>query len=140
MSRLSPICYVRSLAEYPFSRSRSFTAALGARTPLVTMARFPSFLPYSATLSSRSSRSVAPSRALMHQPLSRLRPSDRASPRRGVSDHVVNHFGRVASHSVRTLIELTGHLLRLVESGQGERQSLRIFLAAERIETRIRGA
>ena len=36
---------VRSLAEYRLSSAISFEAALGARTPLVTISRFSSFLP-----------------------------------------------------------------------------------------------
>ena len=36
---------VRSLAEYRLSSAISFAAALGARTPLVTISRFSSFLP-----------------------------------------------------------------------------------------------
>ena len=36
---------VRSFAEYRLSSAISFAAAFGARTPLVTMARFSSFLP-----------------------------------------------------------------------------------------------
>src|SRR5579871_942660 len=52
-----------SRLEYLFSRSISSTAAFGGRIPFVTISRFSSFLPYSAALSSRSCRSVAPSRA-----------------------------------------------------------------------------
>jgi len=45
---------VRTLAEYRFSSASSLVAALGARTPLVTMSRFSSGSPYSVALSSRS--------------------------------------------------------------------------------------
>src|SRR5579872_1615715 len=37
--------FLRSRAEYLFSRVSSFAAALGGRTPEVTMSRFSSFFP-----------------------------------------------------------------------------------------------
>ena len=47
--------------------------------------------------------------------------SSRASALRGVSKHIVDRLRRVGGPSVRVLIELASHALRLVDPGHGHR-------------------
>src|SRR3990167_8346464 len=57
--------------------------------------------------------------------------SIRASALRGASEHVVDRLRRVGGQSVRVLVELAGHALRLVDPRERDFQSFRIVLAVE---------